>query len=432
MRIRLAAIAPVLATLLGLASVSPAAAQGPAAPPPKEVVIGALYPLTGNLAQLGIDSLTAIRLAIDIVNTGGSTLNLPLGKTAGLPNLGGAKIRLVVVDHQGKPELGQAEAERLITQEKVHVLLGAVHSSVTATASQVAERHGIPFFNCESSSPTLTERGFKWFFRTSPHDGHFSQVMFDFIRDFEKKRGVKFKSVGILNEDTLFGADSAKVQEALAKQYGYEVAIKMAYRAKTTSLDAEVGKLKAANPDIFLPTSYTTDGVLFVKTAKQLDYVPKMLVAQNAGWVDPQFVAEMKEQIEGHITRSPFAMDLAARKPLIAPVNALFKKMKDNPGGRDLTDAPARGFTGMMTLADAINRAKSVSPEEIRKALAATNIPAEQLIMPWTGVRFDEKGQNAGVRAILMQMQKGAYATIYPFDLAAADVLYPLPGYKGK
>jgi branched-chain amino acid transport system substrate-binding protein len=52
--------------------------------------------------------------------------------------------------------------------------------------------------------------------------------------------------------------------------------------------------------------------------------------------------------------------------------------------------------------------------------------------MPWTAVRFDEKGQNTGVRAILQQIQKGAYATIYPFDLASADVVYPLPGYKEK
>jgi branched-chain amino acid transport system substrate-binding protein len=73
-----------------------------------------------------------------------------------------------------------------------------------------------------------------------------------------------------------------------------------------------------------------------------------------------------------------------------------------------------------------------VSPEEIRKALMATNIPADQLIMPWSGVRFDDKGQNTGVRAILQQVQKGAYATIFPFDLAAADVVYPVVSWKDR
>src|SRR5262249_28198327 len=415
-----------LALLAFLVLATPALAQAP-----KEIVIGVIYPMTGNLAQLGIDSVTAIRMATDLYN-GKSELNLPSMKkgTDGLPGLGGAKIRLVVVDHQGKPDVGQAEAERMITQEKVTAIMGAVFSSVTATVSQVAERYGVPFMNGESSSPTLTERGFKWFFRTSPHDGHFSLAMFEFMKEFEKKKNVKFRTIGIMHEDTLFGVDSGKVQEELAKKYGYEVLLKMAYRAKTTSLDAEIGKLKAANPDIFMPTSYTSDAVLYVKTAKTLDYIPRMLISQDAGWVDPAFVQEMKGEIEGHITRSPFALDLQAKKPLIRPVNELFKKQKDNPGGRDISEAPTRGLTGFTVLIDAINRAKSTNPEEIRKALVATNVPPDQLVMPWTGVRFDEKGQNTGIRAILQQMQKGAYATIWPFELAAADVIYPLPGFK--
>ncbi|OGK92577.1 MAG: Leu/Ile/Val-binding protein [Candidatus Rokubacteria bacterium GWF2_70_14] len=417
----------IASLLLALSIVSEAPAQ-----PPKEIVIGVLYPLSGPVAQVGIDSVNAVKLATEIINAGGSTLTLPLGKTAGLPGLGGARIRLVIVDHQGKPDVGQAEAERLITQEKVHALFGAYFSSVTATASQVAERYGVPYMNAESSSPGLTERGFKWFFRTSPHDGHFSVAMFDFMKDLEKRRGLKIKTLGIMHEDTLFGVDSAKVQEELAKKYGYEVTVKMAYRAKTTNLDAEVGKLKAANPDVFLPTSYTSDAILFVKTAKNLDYNPKLLLAQNAGWTDPTFVTEMGKDVEGHITRAPFALDMASKKPMIRQVNEAFKKLKDNPGGRDISDVPARAFTGFITLADAINRAKSVNPEEVRKALVATNIPPDQLIMPWSGVKFDEKGQNTGVRAILQQVQKGAYATIYPFELAAADVMYPLAPWKDR
>src|SRR6185295_20248092 len=151
-----------------------------------------------------------------------------------------------------------------------------------------------------------------------------------------------------------------------------------------------------------------------------------LVIAQNACWTDPTFLTEMGKDAEGHITRALFAPDLVSKKPMIRQVNELFKTMKDNPGGRDISDVPARVFTGFVTLADAINRAKSVAPEEIRKALVATNIPPDQLIMPWSGVRFDDKGQNSGVRAILQQVQKGAYATIYPFELAVADAVYPM------
>jgi branched-chain amino acid transport system substrate-binding protein len=419
---RRSAIALGLLTAIGLVAVSQ-----PGVSQPKEVVIGVMNPLSGNAAQVGVDAVNAVKLATDIVNAH-HDLNVPLGKGEGLPNLGGARIRLVIVDHQGKPDIGQSEAERLITQQKVHALFGAYFSGVTGTAAQVAERNGIPFLNAESSSPALTERGFQWFFRTSPHDGHFSVAMFDFMKDLEKRRNLKFKTVGIMHEATQFGSDSAKVQEELAKKHGYEVAVKITYRDKATNLDAEVGRLKAANPDVFLPSSYTNDAILFVRTARNLDYNPKMILAQNAGWTDPTFVREMGRDVEGHITRAPFALDLAAKKPLISQVNELFKKQ----GGRDLSDVPARAFTGFLTLADAINRAKSTNPEDVRRALVATNIPPEQLIMPWTGVKFDDKGQNTGVRAILQQVQNGQYATIYPFELAAKDVVYPLPAWKDR
>jgi len=411
-----------LAAALGLAlGAGPAAAQN-------EVVIGILYPMSGPVAQVGLDSVAAVKTAVEIVNNG-ANLPLPLARGGGLPNLKGARLRLVVADHQGKPDVGQADAERMITQERVHALFGAYFSSVTATASQVAERMGVPFLNAESSSPGLTARGFKWFFRTSPHDGHFSQVMFDFMRDLEKRKNVKFRSVAIMHEDTLFGSDSAKVQEELAKKYGYEVAVKIQYRARTTSLDAEVQKLKAANADVFLPSSYTSDAILFVNAAKTLDYNPKLLVAQNAGWTDPSFVEKMARDAEGHVTRAPFALDLARARPLVTPVNELFRKQS---GGRDLSDVPARAFTGFMVLVDAINRAGSTKPEAIQKALRETNLPPDQLIMPWTSVRFDESGQNTGVKAILQQIQGGAYHTVYPWDVATKEVVYPLPKWSER
>jgi branched-chain amino acid transport system substrate-binding protein len=411
-----------LAVLVALVVPDVASAQAP------EVVIGVLYPMTGPVAQIGIDARNAINVALDIINNR-HDLGLPLAVEAGLPRLGGAKIRVVVVDHQGKPDIGQAEAERLITQEKVHALFGAYFSSVTNTASQVAERMGVPFLNADSSSPALTERGFKWFFRTSPHDRHFSVVMFDFLKDLEQRKKVKFKTVAILNENTAFGSDSAKVQEEFAKKYGYEVVARLPFKTGSPSLDAEIGRLKAANPDVLLPSIYTSDAMLFTRAAKNLDYNPKMILAQDAGYTDPKFVAEMGREAEGAITRAPFAMDLAGRKPLIPVVNDMFRRQS---GGRDLSDVPARVFTGFLVLADAINRAGSTAPAAIEQALRQTNMPAEQLIMPWTAVRFDETGQNTGVSAILMQLRGGTYYTVYPFELAAQEVLYPIPTWSER
>jgi branched-chain amino acid transport system substrate-binding protein len=394
----------------------------------KEVVIGVMYPLSGPIAQTGIDEVAALRTVIQIVEEK-VDINLPLARTRGLTNLGRAKIRLIVVDHQGKPDVGQAEAERLITREKVHALFGAYHSSVTAASSQVAERFQIPFVNGESASPKLTKRGFKWFFRTSPHDGEFTQVMFDFMEELQKRKGIKIKSVGIMHEDTLWGTDSGRVQEGMSNKAGLRITNKIAYRSRTTSLNSEVQRLKAADPDVFLPSSYTSDAMLFLRTAKDLNYNPKLVIAQNAGYTDPTFVSTMGKDAEGVITRSPFNLDLASRIPKIKKVNELFKK---HSKGRDLSEVPARAFTGFLTLLDAINRAGSTEPEKIRQALIKTNIPPDQLIVPWKGIRFGPDGHNSLVRGILMQVQKGRYCTIFPFELAACEVLYPMPSWKEK
>jgi branched-chain amino acid transport system substrate-binding protein len=395
---------------------------------PKEVRIGVLYPLTGSVAKAGADVLAAANTALDIVNNK-HDFDLPLARTEGLPNLGGAKVKFIIADHQGKPEIGRAEAERLITSEKVVALYGAYHSSVTAAASNVAERRQIPYLTGESSSPKLHTRGFKWFFRTGPHDGHYTKTMFDFMRDYQKKTGIKLETVAIMHEDTQFGVDSARVQVELAKKAGMKVVANFAYRSKTTSLIAEVQKLKAANADVFMPTSYTPDALLFMRTAKELDYSPKLFIAQNAGYNDPTFLETMGKQATGIISRSPFSMDMAERIPLIKQLNTLYRK---HSGGRDLYDPPIRSFVGALVLIDAINRAGSTDPEKIRQALRDTDMPAGQIPMPWQNIKFGPDGQNNGVGTVLIQVHDGEYFSIYPFEVAAKEVIYPFPSWAER
>ena len=107
----------------------------------------------------------------------------------------------------------------------------------------------------------------------------------------------------------------------MAKEQGYKVIEKISYKAKTTTLSSEVQRLKAKNPDVLLPSSYTADAYLFLNTAKELDYNPKLLVAQNAGYTDPKFIDTMGSKAEGVITRSPFNTDLAKTIPMIGTVN---------------------------------------------------------------------------------------------------------------
>jgi branched-chain amino acid transport system substrate-binding protein len=366
-----------------------------------EVVIGLTYPLSGASAQIGVDAQRAFETAVDIINND-QDFDLPLARGTGLPGLGGAKIRLVYADHQGDPQKGRAEAERLITQEKVCAVLGTYQSAVAVTVSQTCERYQIPFMSADNSSPSLHRRGLKYYFRAAPHDEMFSAAMFDFL-DAIKKKGAKANTLALFHEDTIFGTDSANAQTKLANERGYKIVADIKYRANSPSLSAEVQQLKAANADVLMPSSYTTDGILLVKTMAELGYKPNAMVAQAAGF-------------------SEQALDDAAKRPMVGKINALFKAKS----GKDLNDNTSREFMSMIVMADAINRAKSTDGEKIRDALAATDMPGEQTIMPWKRVKFDDMGQNNDADPVLLQYVGGKFVTIFPSQVAVAEAIWPM------
>jgi branched-chain amino acid transport system substrate-binding protein len=163
------------------------------------VKIGAIYPLTGGAASAGTAVKQAIEVATEIINNPHPELpNLPLATTAGLPNLGGRKVEVIFADHQGNPATAQSEALRLITQDKVAALVGAYQSSCGLTASAVAERYGIPFMASEASAPSLTERGFKWFFRPTPIGTDFGAAYASFLKD-RQSGGFNVAKIALVN-----------------------------------------------------------------------------------------------------------------------------------------------------------------------------------------------------------------------------------------
>src|SRR5258708_5684354 len=152
----------------------------------------------------------ASELGADIINNGDPELAklMPLAKGGGLPGLKGAKIELVIADNQGTPAAGQNQTLRLITQEKVVAMIGSYQSGITQTASAVAEKYGIPFVTPESTSGDLTERGFKWFFRTTPVSVNFAQAYAVFLKA-QKAAGQNIDSIAIVYENTEYGTSTS-------------------------------------------------------------------------------------------------------------------------------------------------------------------------------------------------------------------------------
>ncbi len=406
----------VLLGATAAAALAPIAVRAEAA----DVPIGIIYPFSGASAQIGVDAQKSYETAAEIINKK-YDFDLPLARDEGLPGLGGAKIRLVFADHQADPQKGRAEAERLITQEKVCAIIGSYQSAVAVTISQICERYQIPFISADNSSPSLHRRGLKFYFRASPHDEMFSGAMFDFF-DAMKKKGTKIETLSLFHEDTIFGTDSGNAQAKLAGERGYKVLADIKYRANSPSLSAEVQQLKAANADVLMPSSYTTDGILLIKTMAELGYKANAIVAQDAGFSEKALYDAVGDKLEGVISRGSFSLDLAAKRPMVGAVNAMFKEKS----GKDLNDFSSRQFMALIVLAEAINRAKSTDGDKIREALVATDIPGDQTIMPWKRVKFDAMGQNNDADPVLLQYVGGKFVTIAPPQAAVAEAIWPM------
>jgi branched-chain amino acid transport system substrate-binding protein len=385
--------------------------------------IGILYPLSGPDAITGEDLRAGLNLALEIINESHELAPLPLAEETGLPGRAGRKIELVFRDTQGDPIRASKGLEELVTREEVVAVIGCYRSNVTALASEQAEMERIPFLNAESTSPVLIQRGLRWFFRTTPDDRMFSGYFFEFLNAM-RDRGLLSRScpLALVYEDGLWGTNVAQALQRLAWQHEYNVAADVPYDATAEAFQQELKKIERVMPGVVLHASYVRDALAFMRGYRSLRLQPFAILAMNAGFVSPEFIPALGPDAEHVMSREVWAVDLAEKKPLIKQVNDLFRLRYH----RDMTGLSARSFTGLMVLAEALDRADGLRPEAVRKALLQTDLRSDQLIMPWDGIRFDPgTGQNTLGKGIIVQVQQGRYVTVWPDSMAASQPIWP-------
>jgi branched-chain amino acid transport system substrate-binding protein len=408
----------------------------------KTIKIGAIYPLTGGAAAAGRELRAGVELAVELANNAMSDINMTMAKSAGITSMDGAKIEIIFKDHEGNPTLGADLAKKLILDDKVAGLTGCYHSSVTKTVSAVAEQYGVPMINGSSTSPALTKRGFKWFWRTTPHDVWFTKDLFEFLNGLTegKVKGVQaVPKKDIMNlssacEKTEWGSFVSQLIQQFAKEYGYDLKKSMLYAKESPDLSSEVRSLKASRANVMLFASYTSDAILMMKTMKAQKAQPKILWGQDAGFEVPEFRATLGDSVLGILTRTVFLPQVVQVKEVAGQVNALYKAKT----GNDLTGASARSFTGLQAWVHVLEKAGSTEPADIQKAANAISIPGDELVVPWAGIKFstsgEEIGQNTLGSGLIGQYQKNSDGQIvleivYPFDVASADMIYPFPKF---
>src|SRR6202012_1187509 len=217
------------------------------------------------------------------------------------------KIELVFADNQGSPATGQNQALRLITEEKVIAMTGAYQSGITLTTSAIAEKYGIPFVNGESVAANLTERGFKWFFRTTPVASDIARIYYAFLTDM-KASGVKSDSIAIVHDTTEYGVSVAGVITSAFKEKGQAIALDIPYTINATDVQGQVLQLKEKKPDVVVMIAYTSDAILYQKTMQALDYKPPMIIADDSGYSDPSTIKAVGNISQGVFNRSSWVV----------------------------------------------------------------------------------------------------------------------------
>jgi branched-chain amino acid transport system substrate-binding protein len=304
--------------------------------------------------------------------------------------------------------------------------MGCYQSSVVASASMVAERARVPFFVVESSSPSLTNRGFKYLFRQGPHDAMIGESIFDFLDSIRTKQNIN--TIAMLYDNSTYGTDAAASWTDNCGRRGYEVVESLPYPTSTTNMTSEIQRVKAKNPDLVMAASYVSDATLIMQTLKELNYMPN-LVANNTGFTESTFFNMVGKDTEYIVSRLVYCSDYSKINDNAAKIEALFNQ---RTGIANMNDNTARAVQAAFVVADVFNRAGSTDSEVLRKTFTETDIPNENLLVPWRSISFNGQGQNENALALLCQVQNGRYVTVWPTAFATAELIWPHPAWSER
>jgi branched-chain amino acid transport system substrate-binding protein len=388
--------------------------------------IGALFPFTGPLALLGQESFNGAVIAQDMVNEKGG--------------IGGKKVEWVKADGVD-PKRAMTECERLINVEQIKIVFGTYSSSLSFAASEVAERNKVIYWEQGAIADKITQRGFKYLFRTMPIAGDFGVLAVKFAHDVvAPKLGIdpKKMKVAIMFEDSLYGTTVGNSANVSAKKMGMDVVGFESYSLKSVDISPIVMRFKAKNPDVIIATSYMEDAILYWKQAKDMDLNVKAFIGTGAGHGMPEWAKTFGNggnyifDIDPPIGINPKIYNAKTR----ATLKEFQERMNKKFGHLPATHATAGFVAAHVLFEDVLPRAGSVDPEAVRKAALQVDIPQGGTVFGY-GVKFappdhPDAGQNLRAHPVLMQWQEQKMWVVYPADFAVRTPLLPMPTWEER
>jgi branched-chain amino acid transport system substrate-binding protein len=379
-------LAPVLATT--------SLAQNP-------LKIGASLSLTGTYAALGQNQQRGYQLCAKHVNEKGGVL--------------GRKIEFVPYDDQSQPATGVRLYEKLITQDKVDVVLGPYSSAITEAVANVNEKYKLPMVAPMASTTSIFKKGRKFIFMVqSP-----AEVYLEGLVDVAAKKGLK--TVALINEDTLFPKATVQGTIELAKKKGLQVVFVEAYPKGNTDFSAILTKLRAANPDVLGAATYFDDAVAITRQMRELNFNPKMYGVTVGGDL-PKFYELLGKNAEYVYGATQWEPEL----PYSGSKEFVEAYKKEFPGA-DLSYHSAGGYGGCQVLVEAIKRAGSLDSEKIRAEILKLDFNTI-----YGAFNVDEDGFQVSHKMVMFQWQDGKKVIVWPDDLAMGQLRFPTPPWNQR
>lgn len=368
------------------------------------VKIGGIHPLTGGLANDGIGMDNAIQMAVDEINESGM--------------LEGYTLEYISADSTGAADVGQTEAERLIAEEGVSVLLGTFQSAVTANVAAVSAREGVPLLVTVAAATDITERGrgedgTQWTFRIQPNAEVMGTYAVTYLIEMSEAYDQPIENVAYMHEGvTDYGRSVYAAFEAEAEAEGINIVETVAYEFGT-DYTTDVTLVGASAADAVMVTGYYGDGLTIAQNmeAVGLDVPFVMGVAQGTYDLD-KFVEDAGDLAECFLN-SNYRWD-NLNEEAVAVRERYMERFDDS-----MTAADVLAWQTVYLAADAIMRADSDDPSDIRDALEDTEYADH--ILPYDGPITFEDGETPNAVPVVMQVQDGAVVQVWPESVAESE-----------
>jgi branched-chain amino acid transport system substrate-binding protein len=379
----------------------------------EKIKIGILGPFSGSLAFNGGEMKKGMMLALDDINAGGG--------------LFGQQIDLIFGDTECKPDKGLAAVKKLVTQDDVLVVGGGYCSSVNIATSEFCQFEEVPVVVAIAISPTITNRGYDYVFRTSPNSPMFLEGMNKWLAEVKRP-----KTVAFFMENSDYGRDGQKIWDAQCKKIGAKALAELYFEIGNTDFTASISKLKDLNPDVVFNIASTTEAALIQKQAKELNFVTQWI---GVGGQFTEAYFKMTGPVSEYAMGSSLEPTKAMKDPVTAAfVNAFVKKYPDSRPGI----FSSQGYDNLMVISDAIKRAGKPTGKlaEDRKKIQAALVDTDMKLSQGQ-IKFGKDGQVFTVIPSVVQVQLDKDCNpdtqiIFPPERAASSYQEPLPWSQRK